>query len=117
MRRERRAGGPLHVPRAWQGEGRHDNPELYGSLYVTADETSAVVEQLARFRGRPLAPHQLRRRGLPLALAEIELGEARLRDLDDPAVLVEEKFRPSLVATRRREITYQWLLTIAPPST
>jgi hypothetical protein len=98
--------GPLWFPRPYQGEGRHDNPDLYGCLYVAADPVSTVVEQLARFRGQRLVPALLRRRGLPLGLAELELDDAAtFVDLDDPAVLRRERLRPSLVATRRRELT------------
>ena len=67
---------------------------------------SSIVEQLARFRGQRLTPALLRRRGLPLALAELELPSgSALVDLDDPIVLRREKLRPSVVATRAREIT------------
>src|SRR5262249_10914247 len=53
-----------------------------------------------------LAPPLLRRRGLALALAELELDDAaEIVDLDDPVVLGREKLRPSLVATRSREVT------------
>jgi hypothetical protein len=98
--------GPLWFPRPLQGDGRHDNPDLYGCLYLTQSEVSAVVEQLARFRSQRLIDSMLRRRGLPLAIADIELDdEARLVDLDDPAVLVKRGLRPSRVATRRRELT------------
>jgi hypothetical protein len=48
----------------------------------------------------------LRRRGLPLALADLELDAgAELVDLDDPIVLGAERLRPSRVATRRRDVT------------
>jgi hypothetical protein len=98
--------GPLWFPRPYQGEGRHDNPDLYGCLYVADRAVSCVVEQLARFRGQRLVPALLRRRGLPLALAELELDdEAPLLDLDDPVVLRRERLRPSVVATRRRAVT------------
>jgi hypothetical protein len=101
-----REDGPLWFPRVYQGEGRHDNPETYGCLYFADREVSAVVEQLARFRGRDFRPEFLRRRGLPLALAAIELPDrAQLIDLDDPAVLSAHDLRPSVVATRRREVT------------
>jgi hypothetical protein len=56
-------GGPLWVPRTLQGDGRHDNPEHYGCLYVAAPAAGAVVEQLARFRGNVLVPAMLKRRG------------------------------------------------------
>src|SRR4029078_12333782 len=48
----------------------------------------------------------LRRRGLPLGLAELELpDDTELVDLDEPAVLRRERLRPSRVATRERTIT------------
>lgn len=98
--------GPLWFPRALQGDGRHDNPDLYGCLYVSQSDVSTVVEQLARFRSQRLIDSMLRRHGLPLALAELEVRDnVRLVDLDDPAVLVKRKLRPSRIATRRREIT------------
>lgn len=97
--------GPLWFPRPFQGEGRHDNPDRYGCLYVADRALSCIVEQLARFRGQKLTPGLLRRRGLPLGLAELELAGATLLDLDDPAVLRREKLRPSFVATRHRDVT------------
>jgi hypothetical protein len=104
--RETDQDGPLWFPRPFQGDGRHDNPDAFGCLYLTDRAESSVVEQLARFRGQPLSPSFLKRRGLPLALAELELtDEAVLIDLDDPAVLEREHLRPSLVATRDRTIT------------
>ena len=105
-RRDDDRDGPLWFPREFQGEGRHDNPALYGCLYLADRPISCIVEQLARFRGQRLTPALLRRRGLPLALAELELpATAELLDLDDPAVLRRERLRPSVVATREREIT------------
>jgi hypothetical protein len=86
--------GPLWVPRAFQGEGRHDNPDLYGCLYLTERPLSCIVEQLARFRGQRLSPSLLRRRGLPLALAALVVDEPELIDLDDPAVLRRARLRP-----------------------
>ncbi len=98
--------GPLWYPRPYQGEGRHDNPEIYGCLYLADRPLSCLVEQLARFRGQRLVAGLLRRRGLPLALAELDLDvNAELLDLDDPRVLRREGLRPSLVATRDRDIT------------
>jgi hypothetical protein len=92
----------------FQGDGRHDNPDRYACLYLAERAVSCVVEQLARFRGQPLSPSLLRRRGRPLALAELALADAaELIDLDDPAVLRRERLRPSLIATRRRDITQQ----------
>ncbi len=100
-------GGSLWAPRAYQGDGRHDNPDLYGVLYATGTPAAAVVEALAPFRGSgPLSPALLRRAGLPLALAGIDLDDgAALIDLDDPEVLLREELRPSAVATRQRGVT------------
>ena len=98
--------GPLWYPREFQGEGRHDNPNLYGCLYLADRAVSCIVEQLARFRGQRLSESLLRRRSLPLALAELELSDdAELVDLDNPGVLRREHLRPSVVATRDRGIT------------
>jgi len=98
--------GPLWFPRVYQGEGRHDNPDAYGCLYVADREASAIVEQLARFRTQRLLPGMLERRGLPLALAALALDDgAELVDLDDPRTLSKHDLRPSLVATRSRTIT------------
>ncbi|HEX5419240.1 MAG TPA: RES domain-containing protein [Gammaproteobacteria bacterium] len=98
--------GPLWFPRIFQGEGRHDNPDIFGCLYVADRAVSSIVEQLARFRSQALSASLLRRRGLPLALAELELTDAaEIVDLDDPIVLQREGLRPSLVATRHRDVT------------
>ena len=73
--RHRDEDGALWFPRVFQGDGRHDNPDRYGCLYLSSQPVSSVVEQLARFRGQRLLPSLLRRRGLPLALAELELDD------------------------------------------
>ena len=105
--------GPLWFPRIYQGEGRHDNPDRYGCLYLSISQLSTVVEQLARFRSQRLLPSLLRRRGLPLALADLELHDgAELVDLDDPVVLRRERLRPSRVATRDRRITQPQALAL-----
>lgn len=105
--------GPLWVPRVFQGDGRHDNPDVYGCLYLSDRPSSCIVEQLASFRGQRLSASLLRRRGLPLALARLELNEqALLLDLDDPAVLRRERLRPSRVATRDRAITQSQALAL-----
>lgn len=98
--------GPLWFPRPYQGEGRHDNPEAYGCLYLSDRPSSCLVEQLARFRTQRVTGALLKRRGLPLAVAELELDDrAELIDLDEPRVLARERVRPSLVASRQRRIT------------
>jgi hypothetical protein len=64
-------------------------------------------------RGQRLIPSLLRRRGLPLALAELELDdEVELIDLDNPVVLRRERLRPSLVATRERRVTQPQALAL-----
>jgi len=110
--RDRRAApgdpsGPLFFAREYQGDGRHDNPVAYGALYVSEQEQSAVVEQLAPFRGWPrLEAWMLRRRSLPLAVAALDLDDsAEVIDLDEPPVLARERLRPSLVATHERSMT------------
>lgn len=111
--RSRRTDGALWFPRRYQGEGRHDNPAVYGCLYLTDLPASSVVEQLARFRGQRIIPAMLVRRGLPLALAAIELADdARLVDLDEPLVLDAHDLRPSVVATRQRTRTQQQALDL-----
>ena len=104
--RESQQDGPLWFPRLFQGEGRHDNPDIYGCLYLADRPLSCIVEQFGQFRGQRLTPALLRRRGLPLGLAEIELDDgAKLINFDDPNVLHSEGLRPSSVATRRRRVT------------
>jgi hypothetical protein len=104
---------PLWFPRVFQGDGRHDNPDAYGCLYLTDREASGVIEQLARFRSQRLIEQMLVRRGLPLALAAIELPDAlELVDLDDPVVLRRRRLRPSVVATRERRITQPQALAV-----
>jgi RES domain len=105
--------GALWFPRPYQGEGRHDNPAVYGCLYLSEQPLSCVVEQLARFRGQRLTAALLRRRGLPLGLAQLELpDDLHLVDLDDPAVLRRERLRPSGVATRDRALTQPQALAL-----
>jgi hypothetical protein len=105
--------GPLWFPRMFQSDGRHDNPDVYGCLYLSDRPESCVVEQLAAFRGQRLTASLLRRRGLPLALARLELDEDReLIDLDDPSVLKRERLRPSQVATRDRATTQPQALAL-----
>ena len=108
--RPARPGGALWFPRPFQGTGRHDGPARYGCLYVTEAAASAIAEALAPFRGTgELRPELLARLGRPLALAELELAADRaLIDLDDPAVLVAERLRPSAVATTHRASTQEY---------
>ena len=102
-------GGPLYVPRDRQGAGRHDSPGRYGAFYAARTPVAAVAESIQPFRGRELAEDDLARSdGAALALVELDdsaLETMLLRDLDDPAVLVDEAWRPSWVAGRDRTVT------------
>lgn len=102
-------GGALWFPREQQGFGRHDNPDLYGCLYVAEDAVSAVAESLAAFRGTgALTASMLFRLGRPLSLVGMELpDDAVVVDLDDPKVLASASLRPSRVATRTRTVTQE----------
>jgi len=89
-----------------QGDGRHDNPDLYGCLYVSEEPVATVVEQLARFVGTSVAGADLVRPAGQLALAAVELaGDGDVVDLDEPRVLVNEDLRPSQVATQARPLS------------
>jgi hypothetical protein len=102
----RARGGPLWFPRMLQGEGRHDNPGLYGCLYTAVEPVSAAVEQLASLAGTFLEAADLYRHGRPRPLAALELTQqAPLLDIVDPPGLAREHLRPSRVATNRRSIT------------
>lgn len=104
---------PLWFPREFQGDGRHDNPGVYGCLYLSDREVSGAVEQLSRFRTQRLIDQLLVRRGHRLAIAAIELPDsAEVADLDDPAELRRRRLRPSLVATRDRAITQPQALDV-----
>lgn len=92
------------MPRARQGSGRHDNPDLYGALYAARSPESAIAERVQGFRGQRLTGADLRLAdGRPWALGTID--DARLPplvDLDDPGQLARRRLRPSMVATRDR---------------
>jgi len=100
-------GGPLHVPRDRQGAGRHDSPGHFGAFYAARSPEGAVAETIQAFRGRDLGDDDLELAdGSVLTLATLDdsaLGDPA--DLDDPAVLVREGWRPSGVASRDRVVT------------
>jgi hypothetical protein len=107
-------GGALFNPRAQQGDGRHDNPDLYGALYVSRVEVSAVAEWLGGFRGQTLVPDDFARTdGRRWAL--VGLDDTALRgivDLDDPVELAARRMRPSRVATRTPSTTQRVAATL-----
>lgn len=100
-------GGPLYVPRDRQGAGRHDSPGRYGAFYAARSPVAAVAETIQAFRGRDVSPDDLELAdGSRLTLAAYDDSALeRLIDLDEPAVLVEEGWRPSGVASRDRMVT------------
>ena len=102
-------GHPLWIPRSLQGAGRHDNPELYGAMYLSESPAAAIAETIAHLRGQTLEDADLERGSLRLALLGLDATiEGRLWDLDQPRVLMERRLRPSLVATRVRQTTRHW---------
>jgi hypothetical protein len=100
-------GGPLFVPRDRQGAGRHDSPGYYGAFYAARSADAAVAETIQAFRGRDLSAEDLELAdGSRLTLATLDdSGLSLVVDVDDPAVLVEEGWRPSGVASRDRALT------------
>jgi RES domain len=106
-------GGPLFVPRFDQGEGRHDNPDVYGALYVSRDPVSPVAELLKDMPLGALPPSLLEHEGHAYAL--VALDDASLEDvldLDDPRTLVARDLRPSRVATGERTVTQRMALEV-----
>ena len=105
--RPEEAGGPLYVPRARQGAGRHDHPERYGALYLSRIPESAVAEHIQDFRGQVLGDVDFRFfGGARYALATFNDSTlTRLVDLDDPMELGSRQLRPALVATHDRAVT------------
>jgi hypothetical protein len=102
----RSRGHAFWVPQTIQGASRHDNPDLYGAVYLSENAVAAIAEHLVHLRGQLLEDGDLERSGLRLALTSFEAPiEGRLWDLDDPPTLVDRRLRPSQVATRSREVT------------
>lgn len=106
-------GAPLYVPRFDQGEGRHDNPDTYGALYVSRHPASPVAELLKDVPLGLLQPTLLAHEGNPYALVALDDSAVEgVLDLDDPRILAGRDLRPSLVATGRRTITQRTALEI-----
>jgi len=107
-------GGPLFVPRADQGPGRHDNPDSYGAVYLSRVATSPVAELMRTFRRQRIRSGDFRVEEATFSLVAIDesdLGD-ELLDLDEPGNLAVRKLRPSTVATRHREITQETAASI-----
>lgn len=100
-------GGPRFNPRAQQGSGRHDNPALYGAIYVSRLPISPIAEWLARFRGQTVESSDLVRvDGRRLAVVGFaDLAPDEAIELDEPRELAARGLRPSGVATYQRTVT------------
>lgn len=103
-------GGPLWFARPFQSSGRHDNPQLYGCMYVSESPIAPIAETLAPFRGSgAISDAMLVRSGRRLAVACLTLEETErqrdLIDLDEPRTLARNRLRPSEIATRERAVT------------
>jgi hypothetical protein len=106
-------GGPLYVPRLDQGDGRHDNPDVYGALYLSRVPASPIAELLRDAPRGVLQPALLLHEGEPYRLAAFDdSGLTDLVDLDDPRTLSRRGLRPSRVATLDRERTQPLGLSI-----
>jgi hypothetical protein len=110
----REEGGPLHVARALQSQGRHDHPDAYGAIYASRSPVSAVAELVKRYIGQVLTARDLAwAPGRPYALVAID--DSRLLDmvdLDDPEELAGRGWRPSSVATHDRRVTRRQALAL-----
>jgi hypothetical protein len=100
-------GGALYVPRERQGAGRHDSPGRYGAFYAARSAVAAVAETIQVFRGRELEAEDLEPAdGSSLRLAILDdAALSPLFDLDEPSLLVEERWHPSGVVSRDRLVT------------
>lgn len=97
-----RSTGVLAPPRRLQGSGRHDNIDLYTSLYCALNATACVSEAIQNFD--PLDDSSLMRAGKRLHLFQFDF-EGKILDADDPTVLTTLGTRPSRFATRTRAET------------
>ncbi len=105
--RVERIGGPRFNPRAQQGSGRHDNPALYGAIYVSRLPISAIAEWLAKFRGQTIESSDLDRvDGRRLAVVGFaDLAPDETIELDEPRELAARGLHPSGVANHQRTAT------------
>ena len=101
-----RTGRPGHwsyLPRP-QLHGRWDNAELYDSWYFSRSAVGAVAESF--YSKRQWIPEVfLTSDGHPRAIAEFELSDAGLVDLDDAATLLRLGLAPSQVVVPNLRVT------------
>jgi hypothetical protein len=102
-------GGALYVPP--QGGGRLDNPGVYSVLYLSDAPAGAIAEAFGRFpewsqailEGTPSLPGSAR------AIARFHLpDDARICNLDDPALLQTLGLRPSDIVSRDYARSRAW---------
>ena len=102
-------GGAVYVPS--QGGGRLDNPGIYSILYLSDAPAGAIAEAFGRFpewnqailAGTPSLPGSAR------AIARFHLpDDARVCNLDDPALLQKLGLRPSDVVSRDYTRSREW---------
>jgi hypothetical protein len=107
-------GGPLYVPRARQGSGRHDIPQEDGVLYTSLSATSAVAEAIQFYRNEILDDRDFEiHEDMHQALFHIKaISRLHLADLTDPQELVRRAITPTQVATHDRSMTQRLALEL-----
>lgn len=97
---------PLYIAVDRQGLGRFDNPHLYAALYAAVTPEGAVGETFGNLARWPRHELEREKEGRPRCLVTLELADGvNVVDLDDPAVLLRQRLRPSDVVRRNRDRT------------
>jgi hypothetical protein len=109
-----KGGGPLYVPRARQGSGRHDIPQRSGVFYAALSATSAIAEAIQVYRNQTLTANDFELEGNRIqAMARLTLSSAsRLVDLTDAKELAHRSIRPADVATHDRSVTQRLAIAV-----
>lgn len=104
-------GHPLFVPPD-QRNGRIDNPDWYTARYFAEDPIAAIAEAFAsRTSWRSEMFLSKRAPNARRALLRFDV-DARVIDLDDPAMMLRRRLRGSDVATPVRKRSQAWALRI-----
>ena len=101
----------LHRP---QGGGRLDNPAHYDLYYLSATESGAVGESLAKFRQWTDSIFDFKKvPGATLSLCTFVVPDGtRMIDMDDSRTLMAMGLRPTQVVTLNRAVTQSWALRV-----
>ena len=83
---------PCGFRRPFQGDGRHDNPHVYGCLYLAESAVSSIVEQLAPFRGNAFESLWANITLFDRAAGRTRLAEVRRLAVSDPSVREATEF-------------------------